>query len=142
MHFLQILKLFLQILKLFLQILRAEMTLGVTHPSRYTLSRALLERKTEGAVTPVAAFAGQLLGGNGFLGSGSLPIETHEVVDAKIVDISIVSDALTGEILAKIETVGTNSLSQLDKGQVVLQIELGGHAVLFQQLFDIGGNDQ
>ena len=65
---------------------------------------------------PVAAFAGQLLGGNGFLGSGSLPIETHEVVDAKIVDISIVSDALTGEILAEIEAVGTNSLSQLDKG--------------------------
>ena len=120
MHFLQILKLFLQILKLFLQILRAEMTLGVTHPSRYTLSRALLERKTEGAVTPVAAVAGQLLGSDGLPGRGGLAIETHKMVDAEVVNISIVSHTLAGEIVAEIETVGTNSLSQLGYGQVVL----------------------
>ena len=40
-------------------------------------------------------------------------IETHEVADAQVVDIGIVRDALTREILAEIQSVGTDSLCQL-----------------------------
>ena len=111
---------------------------SATHPGSYGLAGALLEGEAESAVTPVAAVAGQLLGSDGLLGSGSLAIQTHEMVDAEVVDISIVSRALTGEILAEIGTVGANLLRQLLKGQVVLQVELCVHATLFQQSLDVG----
>jgi len=66
-----------------------------THPGCNRLAHALLEGKAEGAVAPIAAVAGELLGNDGLLGCDSLAIEVDEVVDAKVVDISIVSDALT-----------------------------------------------
>ena len=113
----------------------------MAHPGCYALTRTLLERETESAVTPVAALVSQLLGGNRSLGGDCLMIKSHEVIDAEVVDIGIVSDALTGEILAEIEAVGTNSLSQLEKAQIVLQVEFFSHAALFQQLFDIRGDD-
>ena len=114
----------------------------MVYPSRYALTHTLLERKTESAVTTVTAFVSQLLSRNGALAGDSLMIETDEVVDAEVVDIGIVCDALTGEILAEIEAVGTNNLSQLKKAQIVLQVEFRAHTALFQQLFDIGGDGQ
>ena len=90
------------------------------HPGRYRLSHALLESKAKGAVASVTAVAGQLLGNDGLLGSDSFTIETHEVVDTEVVNISIVSRTITGEILAEIGAVGTNCLGQLGKCQVVL----------------------
>ena len=126
MQILQILKRFLQILKRILQILKVgRRLLGrcAAHPGCYGLSRALFEGKTEGAVTAVAALLGQLLGNDGLSGSGGLFVEAHEVVDAQVVDIGIVGDALTGEILAEIKTVDANRLSQLLQGQVALQVK-------------------
>ena len=90
------------------------------HPDCYRLPHALLEGETEGAVTPIAAGIGQLLDNNGLLGSGGLVIESHKMVDAEVVDISIVSCVLMGEIQTDLGAVGTNSLGQLAKGQVVL----------------------
>ena len=82
-------------------------------PGSYRLTHALLESQTEGAVAAVAAGAGQLLGDDGLSGCRLLMIETHEVADAQVVDIGIVGDALTREILAEIQSVGTDSLCQL-----------------------------
>ena len=100
------------------------------HPSSDTLTHALLEGEAEGAVASVAAFAGQLLGCDGLMGSNSLSIETHEVVDAQVVDVGIVGSAMAGEKLAEIKAVDANSLGQLGKVQVVLQVELRVCAVL------------
>ena len=74
---------------------------------------ALLEGKAEGAVAAVATIAGQLLGEDGLPSSGELLVATDEVVDAQIVDIGIVGNALTGEIQTEIEAVGANRLGQL-----------------------------
>ena len=99
------------------------------HPSLYGLSHALFESEAESAVTVVAAVAGQVLGSEGLMGVDGIAVVAVEVIDAEVVDIGIVSDALTGEIAAEIEAVGANSLSQLGKGQVVLQVELRLYAV-------------
>ena len=45
------------------------------------------------------------------------------MLDAQVVDIGIVTHAQTGEILAQIETVGSNDLSKLGEGNVVSQID-------------------
>ena len=95
-------------------------TLSHVHPSRHTLACALLEGEAEGAVAAVTTFAGQLLGNDGLPGSGELFAAVDEMVDAQIVDIGIIGDALTGEILAEIGAVSAYSLCQLLKGQVVL----------------------
>ena len=60
----------------------------------------MLESETESAVTLVATVVSKFLGGKGMPGSYSLMIETDEMIDAQIVDISIVTNALTGEIVA------------------------------------------
>ena len=49
--------------------------------------------------------------------------------NAQIVNIGIVIRTQTGEILAEIETVGSNGLGQLEKGQVVLQVETSVYAI-------------
>ena len=108
------------------------------HPSSYGLPCALLESEAEGAVAVVAAFVGQLLGNDRKSGCGGLAIATDEVADAKVIDISIVGDALTREKLAEIRTIGAYRLSQLLQGQVVQQVKFCVQAVLLQQLFDIG----
>ena len=51
-------------------------------------------------------------------------VELDKVLDTQTIDVGIVSHALTGEMLAQIETVGSNSLCKLGEGDVVLQIEL------------------
>ena len=72
----------------------------------------------------------QLLDGERALGGNSLAIESDEMIDTQIVDISIIIHALAGEILTQIESVGTNGLGKLDNGQVVLQVELRVYAIL------------
>ena len=72
----------------------------------------------------------QLLDGERALGGNSLAIESDEMIDTQIVDISIIIHALAGEILTQIESVGTNGLGKLDDGQVVLQVELRVYAIL------------
>ena len=108
------------------------------HPGRYALACALLEGEAEGAVAAVAAFFGQLLGKDGLSGSDELLVAADEVVDSQVVDISVVRDALTGEIQAEIGTVGVNGHCQLLNGQVVLQVEFGLHAVNSQPSLDLG----
>ena len=93
-----------------------ELLARVAHPRRYALSSALHERAAEGAVAAEATLLCQLLGANGLFGSNGFLIATDEVVDAQIVDIGIVGDALTREILAEIRAVGTNGMGQLLKG--------------------------
>ena len=78
----------------------------------------------------VATFACQLPGSEGTAFGNSLTIESLEMMDAQVVDIGIISDALSGEILAEIEAVGTNGFSKLCDAQVVLQIELCVYAML------------
>ena len=103
---------------LFLLILRV---LGhVVHPRSHILPHTLLEGEPEGAVTPVSAFAYQLLGGERPVGCNSFTIEICEMVDAQIVDISIVSDALLSEIVAQIGAVGADGRGELLQGDVVL----------------------
>ena len=92
----------------------------VTHPFRRVHTHRLLKGSTECIVIAETALLGQLLGSKGMLGSYSLVIETDEMFDAQIVDIGIISRTLTGEILAEIGTVGTNSLGKLEKGEVML----------------------
>ena len=65
------------------------------YPGGYALARALFEGQAEGAIAAVAAFAGQLLGNDGLSCCDGLLIAADEVVNAQIVDIGIVSDALT-----------------------------------------------
>ena len=95
----------------------------IAHPLSHVLTHLQLEGMPESTVTSVTAFACQLLGVGGTMGSDSLLIETYEMIDAQIINISIVSHALTGEILAEIESVGTNNLRKLENGKVVLQVE-------------------
>ena len=73
---------------------------------------------------------GQLLGGDGAMSGNGLTIETDEMGDAEMVYISIVGDAMTGEILAEVCAVGANRLGKLEEGQVVLQVEPGVYAIL------------
>ena len=86
----------------------------------------------------VATFSGQLLGTDGLSASGEFLIAFDEVVDAQVVDIGIVSDALTREVLAEVVAVGANGLSQLLHGEVVLQVELCVYTVLVQLSIDLG----
>jgi hypothetical protein len=90
------------------------------HPDRHRLSHALLESETESAVTLVTAIVSQLLGGEVTLGCYSLTIKADKMIDAQIVDICIVANTLTGEILTEIETVGTNGFGKLEKRQIML----------------------
>ena len=105
-------------------------TICVVHPCSYAHASALLESEAEGAVAAVAAFACQQLGYDGVSGCKYLVVAADEVVDAQVVDIGVVGNALTGEILAEIRAVGTNHLGQLQEGKVVLQVKLSGDAVL------------
>ena len=114
------------------------MLLGyAAHPGSHALARALRERSAEGAVAAKTTLLGQLLDTDGLPGSGCLLAAADEVVDAQVVDLCVVGDALMREILAEIETVGANGLSQLLKGEVVLKVELCVHAMLFQQFLNL-----
>ena len=88
------------------------------HPCRYILADALLEGEAEGAIAAVAAFAGQLLGDDGLSGSSKLLVAADKVVDAQVIDIDIIRDALPREVLAEVVAVGANGLGQLLQGEV------------------------
>ena len=109
----------------------------MAHPRGDALAGALLEGEAEGAVAAVAAFAGQLLGHDGLSGSDDLLVAVDEVVDAQVIDIAVVGDALTGEIHAEVGTVGANGLGQLLQREVVLQVKLCFYAVYLQHLFEM-----
>ena len=93
---------------------------NVTHPLCRVHSHCLFKSSTECIVIAETTLKGQLLGGEGTFGSDSFTIETDEMIDAQIIDIGIISRALTGEISAEIGTVGTNSFGKLEKSKVVL----------------------
>lgn len=84
-----------------------------TQPGSHGLTGALLEGEAEGAVTAVAAVTCQLLGDDSLSGGGGFLTEGDEVVDAQIIDIGIIGDALAGEVLAEIGAVGADGLRQL-----------------------------
>ena len=85
----------------------------------------------------VATFACQLLGSEGAAFGKSQAIEILEMVNAQIVDVGIVSDALSREVLAEIESVGANGFGKLGDVQVVLQVELRVYAMLLKQYSDV-----
>ena len=58
------------------------------------------------------------------MGNDCLMVEFNKMLDAQSVDVGIVSRVLIGEMLAQIKTIGSNNMSKLGKGNVVLQIEL------------------
>ena len=118
----QILKLILQILKVGrIGVVRISSLVSLAiHPGGHGLSHALFEGGAEGAVAPEAALVGQLLGGESALVSDGFTVEVDEVIDAQAVDVSVVGQALLGEILAEVIVVGANGLSKLGKREVVL----------------------
>ena len=96
----------------------------IAHPSRHSLSHALLEGERESAVASVTALVSQLLGCEATLGGNGLMVKAHKMLDAQVVDVGIIGDAFLYEITAQIGAVGANGLGQLEQGQVVLQVEL------------------
>ena len=101
------------------------------------MAHTLLKNNTKGAVAAVTAFAGKLLRGEGLLSAGNLLVAADEVVDAQVIDIAVVGDALTGEIQAEVGTVGANGLGQLLQREVVLQVKLCFYAVHLQHLLEM-----
>ena len=85
----------------------------LAHPCGHAQAHALREGTTEGPVAAEAALVCQFLSDDGLSGSGEFLIAFDEVVDAQIINIGIVSDALTREILAEIRAVGANGLGQV-----------------------------
>jgi len=65
----------------------------------------LFEGGAEGAVAVEATLDSQLLGGDYTLLGHGLLMQTDEVPDAKPVDVSVISDALLGKVLAQISPV-------------------------------------
>ena len=92
----------------------------VAHPGCHGLSHSLLEGKAEGAVAPIAAVAGQVLGCDGLPRFSRLAIETHKVLDTQTIDIGIIRDALLGKIGTQIGAVGTDGRGKLLQREVVL----------------------
>lgn len=109
----------------------------VVHPGCHALVGALQEGTTEGPVAAEATLVSQLLGTDRLSGSNARLVAPDEMVDAKVVDVSIIGNALTGEILAEVVAVGVDSLGQLFTGDVVLQVELRGFAAFAQQLANL-----
>ena len=67
---------------------------GGGHPGGDCLVHALFEGSAEGAVAAIAALGGELLGGEWVAVGDGLAIESDEMVDAEIVDVGAVVDAL------------------------------------------------
>ena len=112
----------------------------VTHPRRDRLAHALLEGYGKSAIAPETALLSQLLGSERALGSGSLLVEAHKVLDAQTIDIGIISGVLTCKILAEIITVGSDGLAELTERNVLSQVELSSLAIVLQQLSDVVRN--
>lgn len=87
--------------------------LQVADPGGDALACALFEGGGEGAVAAEAAVKGQLLGLEGTAGGDGIAAETHEVVDAEVVDVVVIGGALAGEVLAKIVAVDTDGCREV-----------------------------
>ena len=96
------------------------LTLGSLHPGSYRLSHFALEGTAKSVVVAEAALLGQLISGERATLVNDLTIESCEMADAQVVDISIVSHALSSKILAEIKAVCANGFGKLEKAQVVL----------------------
>ena len=103
------------------------------HPLCRSHTHVLLEGSIKCTVTSETTLVSQLSDRYSLMGSVCIMVKLDKVLDAQSVDVGIVSHAMTGEILAQIETVGSNGLSKLWERDVVLQIELLLLAMLFQQ---------
>ena len=110
-----------------------------SHPCCHSLSHTLFEGGAESTVTTEATFVGQLLRGEGTLTGNGFAIEIDEVSDTQVVDVSVVGQSLLGKILAKVVMVGAYGLSELGKGEVVLQVKLLLLAMPLKQLPDAIG---
>ena len=71
------------------------MPVSLTHPCSYALTHALLECQTEGAVTVLTAFTGQLLYGKGLPAARNLMVAVYEMADAQAVYVSVVVNTLS-----------------------------------------------
>ena len=78
------------------------LSFGLVHPGSCALAHTLREGAAEGSVAAEAAFLCQFLSDDGLSCCGEFLVAADEVVDAQVVDISVVGDALTREILAEI----------------------------------------
>ena len=113
---------------------------SVTHPRRDRLTHALLEGYGKSAITPETALLGQLLSGEGTIGCDSITLESDKVLDAKTIDIGVISGVLTCKILAEIIAVGSDGLAELTERDVLAQVELSSLAIVLQQLSDVVRN--
>ena len=102
------------------------------HPLCRSHTHALFEGGIKCAVTTETTLVSQLLDRYRLMGSNCIMVKLDKVLDAQSVDIDIISRALTGEMLTQIETVGSNNLSKLREGDVILQIESRLLAMLLQ----------
>lgn len=84
------------------------------HPGSHRQSRFALEGTAKGVITAETTLLSQLLSGERAMSFNSIAIETGEVIDSQIVNIGIVSQTLTGEILAEIETIGADGFGKLE----------------------------
>ena len=84
-----------------------------SHPRGDGLAVKLFEGGGEGAVAPEPAREGQLLGCKRAMCFHILAVEPFEMSDAQSVDVGVVCNALLGEVLAEIGTVGTYGLAEL-----------------------------
>ena len=75
--------------------MRRRLLVSIAHPGRHILTRLLLKRTAESAVTMIAALLGELLDSKVAIVVNSLVIETDEMLDAQIVDIVVVMLAAT-----------------------------------------------
>ena len=110
-----------------------KLLLLAVNPRCHGGSHDLLECGAEGAVTAVAALRRELLGGECASVGRRFFVKVDEVADAESVDVSVIRDALLGEVLAQIGPVCADGSCQLRQGEVVLQIEQLVLAVLFQK---------
>ena len=78
---------------------------GAVHPRCDGGPGVLFEGGAEGAVAVETTLERQLLGGKFTPVGHRLFIEADKVADAKPVDVSVISDALLGKVLAKIGPV-------------------------------------
>ena len=113
---------------------------SVSHPHHDRLTHTLLESCSKSAIAPETALLSQLLSGEGTISGDSLTIESDKVLDAQAVDIGIVGSVMLREVLAEVSAIGADGPAEIVEFEVVLQIELCGLAILFQQLADVGGD--
>lgn len=87
-----------------------KLLLCVSHPRRDGLSHLLFESGAECAVTVESAFCGELICRKGTVAGNGTVIQADEVFYAQAVDVGIIGEPLSGEVLAQIVTVCADGL--------------------------------